>query len=106
MGEKGSKRTEEARQSAERFAAALTPLGDVTSKGMFGGYGIFHDGKMFGLVDSGGGWYLKANDEVQAAAFQEAGSHRHGKMPYWSVPESVAADEAALRSWAQDAAGR
>ncbi len=105
MGEKGSKRTGEAKESAERFVDALAPLGDVISKGMFGGYGIFQDGKMFGLVDSGGEWFLKANDDAQAAAFQEAGSDKHGRMPYWSVPAAVAADEAALHAWARDAAG-
>lgn len=105
MGEKGSKRTGEAKEAADRFVAALAPLGDVTSKGMFGGYGIFRDGTMMGLVDSSGQWFLKTKDEAQAAAFQEAGSHKHGRMPYWSVPDAVAADEATLHAWARDASG-
>ncbi len=104
MGEKGSQRTGAAKESAERFVAALAPLGDVTSKGMFGGYGIFRDGSMFGLVDSVGEWFLKANDDAQATAFQEAGSRKHGRMPYWSVPATVTSDEATLHAWARDAA--
>ncbi len=103
MGEKGSKRTGEAKESADDFVEALAALGDVTSKPMFGGYGIFRDGAMFGIVDTAGEWYLKANDDRQAAAFEEAGSHKHGRMPYWSVPEAVAGDEAALAAWARDA---
>ncbi len=69
---------------------------------MFGGYGIFRDGKMFGIVDSSGAWYLKA-DEATSRRYESAGSEKHGRMPYWSVPEEVAADEPKLQEWARDA---
>jgi len=50
MGTKDSKLTSGATDSAEGFVGRLQPLGDVTSKKMFGGYGIFESGKMFALV--------------------------------------------------------
>ncbi len=103
MGEQGSKRTGEAKASAGELVAALQPLGDVTSKGMFGGYGVFIDGRMFAIVDSGGDWYLKA-DHSTAHRFEAAGSAKHGRMPYWSVPADVAADDALLLEWAGEAA--
>ncbi len=103
MGEKGSKRTGEAKASAGELVTALQPLGDVTSKGMFGGYGVFIDGQMFAIVDSAGDWYLKADDST-APRFEAAGSAKHGRMPYWSVPADVAGDDALLLEWAGEAA--
>ena len=39
----------------------LAPLGDITSRAMFGGYGIFHQGLMFALI-SEDTLYFKVND--------------------------------------------
>jgi DNA transformation protein len=76
---------------AERLLDELTPLGDVTTKKMFGGYGVFEDAVMFALVDSSGGAFLRA-DETTAARFEEAGSEAHGRMPYWRIPHAVLDD--------------
>ncbi len=62
----------------------LKPLGDVTRRAMFGGHGIFADGVMFGLVDSEGTPFLRADDDSPPD-----GSVRHGRMPYWSVPDDL-----------------
>lgn len=40
----------------------LNDLGDVRSRAMFGGHGIYHDGVMIGLIASGV-FYLKVDDE-------------------------------------------
>ncbi len=87
MGEKGTKRTSVAAVLAQEVCDELASLG-ASSKGMFGGYGVFSDGVMFGLIDSNAGLFLRGGDEPTME-----GSHRHGRMPYWSVPRSVAADE-------------
>jgi len=50
MGSKGSKLSAQASQSAGEFVERLLPLGDVSSKKMFGGYGIFEAGTMFALA--------------------------------------------------------
>jgi len=76
----------------------LAPLGDVRSRSMFGGYGIFHEGDMFALI-SGSTLYFKV-DDTNRAAFEAAGSHRFQSMPYFSVPAEVLEDGAQLQDWA------
>ena len=49
----------------------LSDLGDVRSRAMFGGYGIYHDGVMIGLIASGV-FYLKV-DGGNRAAFEAEG---------------------------------
>ena len=54
---------------------------------------------MFALIDSGGAAFLRA-DETTAPSYQAEGSERHGRMPYWAVPQAVLDDEDALLAWA------
>ena len=89
----------------------LSDLGDVRSRAMFGGYGIYHGGVMIGLIASGV-FYLKVDDENRAA-FEAAGSRpftyrRKGKtkavaMSYWEVPVDVLESREALCEWAHEA---
>ncbi len=88
MGSKGDKHSEEAQLSAELLVEKLNSIDGITSKKMFGGHGIFHDGKMFGIIDSKGKAFLKA-DEENASYYLEKGSIKHSKMPYYSIPEGV-----------------
>lgn len=91
----------------------LSDLGDVRSRAMFGGYGIYHDSVMIGLVASGV-FYLKV-DDVNRVAFEDAGSkpftyRRKGQakdvaMSYWEVPVDVLENREALCEWARDAHG-
>lgn len=85
MGEKGSKARTEGDRYATLLVKNLTPIGDVTSKKMFGGHGLFHKDVMFGLIDPKGAAYLKA-DEKMAASMEKMGSYKHGRMPYYSIP--------------------
>lgn len=102
MGEKGARQTQAGAAMAGRLVDELAPLGDVTSKKMFGGFGVFADGVMFALVDSAGGAFLRAGDSG-ADAFEAAGSARHARMPYWSVPGDVIDDDGRLLDWARQA---
>jgi len=88
MGLKGNKHSNEAQLSAELFVERLATIGDITSKKMFGAYGIFHGGKMFGIINSEGQVFLKI-DEILENTFKEAGAKKHDKMPYYSIPEDV-----------------
>ena len=99
MGKKGAKLTAVAGEAAATLVQSLQPLGDVSSKKMFGGHGIFAGGKMFALIDSSGGVFFKA-DDANRAQFEAAGSEQHGRMPYFAVPGAVLADEAELHKWA------
>ena len=103
MGKKGAKLTSSATDAATALVARIEGIGDVTSKKMFGGVGIFESGVMFGIIDSGGAPFLRAGPSNEER-FEEAGSTRHGRMPYYSIPDSVLADDGTLAEWAAAAA--
>ena len=99
MGQKGDKMTSASDISAENIKDRLADLGDIRVKKMFGGYGIFEQDKMFGLIDSQGVVYFKI-DESNLAKFEEAASAKHAQMPYYSVPEDVLNNDTLLEEWA------
>ena len=100
MGEKGARQSDEAAETARGLVDDLAPLGEVTSKMMFGGFGIFEDGLMFALVDSEGSAFLRLG-----ASSEDRYRDRHAKMPYGRVPGEVLADEQQLLTWAKEALG-
>ena len=102
MGEKGSKMTHDSVLMAELLKDKLEPIGGITTKKMFGGHGVFHDGKMFGIIDSKGHCYFRAN-KINEVDFEAHGSERHGRMPYFSIPEEVLNDSEKLLAWAKKA---
>lgn len=84
----------------------LSAWNKVVVRKMFGGAGLFFEGRMFGLV-AGDTAYLKA-DESSRAAFEQSGSAPFrpypGKpmtMSYWEIPAEVLEDRAALAEWAE-----
>jgi DNA transformation protein len=87
----------------------LEPLGAVEAKTMFGGFGIYRQGLMFGLV-SEDTLYLKA-DEVNRGEFEGKGLprftyERRGKelsMSYYQAPPESMDNAEALCGWAQKA---
>jgi DNA transformation protein len=100
MGTKGEKLTNASTIAAENLQNRLSPLGDIRIRKMFGGHGVFIKDKMFALVDSKGGIFFKVDDTI-VTLFEEAGSNKHGRMPYYQVPAKVLADEKILQEWAQ-----
>jgi DNA transformation protein len=67
---------------------------------MFGGHGIFHDGKMFGIIDSKGKAFMKADDSFKKE-FMSKGSEQHSRMPYFSIPASIYKANDELVVWAR-----
>jgi DNA transformation protein and related proteins len=98
----------------EWLTDVLTPVGPVASRRMFGGAGLYLREIFFAVVIDDV-LHLKA-DEQNRVTFEAAGaaqlSYRRGRkdvlLPFWEVPEEIAADEDALRAWAEMAveAGR
>lgn len=82
-----------------RLIGLLSPLGGVTCKPMFGGYGIFHEGSMFALV-KGTGLFFKVDDSNRSD-YEEAGSKQYKPMPYFQVPANILADTSKLQEWAR-----
>lgn len=77
----------------------LAPLGDVTSRILFGGYGIFHLGLMFGLL-ADDTLYFKIN-ESNRDRYVKAGSRPFPHLiRYYEVPTDVLEDDAKLHEWA------
>lgn len=89
----------------------LADLGDVHARAMFGGFGVYHDGVMVGLV-ADGVFYLKV-DDGNRARFEAEGSRpfsyrRKGKrkpveMSYWDVPVDVLESPRSLCEWTREA---
>lgn len=77
----------------------LSGIGGVTSRAMFGGYGIFNEGLMFALI-SDGVLYFKVDDSNRKM-YQEADSSifPHG-ISYWEVPAEILEDTSRLYEWA------
>ncbi|MEO9482197.1 MAG: TfoX/Sxy family protein [Ekhidna sp.] len=88
MGLKGDKHTNDAQLTAELFLEKLVVIKGVTSKKMFGGHGFFHEGQMFGMVDSKGGIALKVDNDLEQE-YIKMGSSKHGKMPHYAIPDSI-----------------
>lgn len=85
-------------------------LGPVTIRRMFGGKGIYHEGRILAL-ELHGEILLKA-DAQSGPAFEAAGSRqwcyegRNGKpvkMPYWSIPDEAFDDPDEMGVWVRRA---
>lgn len=99
MGKKGDKSTSLGQQMAEQYLEQLSSIEGVSSKKMFGGHGIFHESKMFGIISAKGKLFFKVNEKTQID-YENAGSEKHSRMPYFSVPEEVIAGDGSLVEWA------
>jgi DNA transformation protein len=98
VGKKGAQESAHAAAAAEAIVNGLAPLGDVTSRKMFGGFGIFESGVMFALVDSAGVAFFRLG-----SGYEDLVVERHERMPYGRVPSKILDDEAQLIEWATSA---
>ena len=86
-------------------------FGKIRARKMFGGYGIYHDGVMFGLV-ADDTLYLKA-DEKTVDLFEKRGlgpfqydkAGRIVKMSYYLAPEEIFDSPGDATLWARRAYG-
>jgi len=82
-------------------------LGAVTFRAMFGGHGVYFEGRMIALI-ADQLVYLKVDDETRPS-FEAAGSvpfvyDGKGKpvtMSYWLAPDGAMDDPEEMRPWAQ-----
>jgi DNA transformation protein len=91
-------------------ADQLAVVGCVSLRAMFGGAGVYLDGRMFGLIafDT---LYFKADDvnrpdfeaEGMAPFSYETKGGRNTIMSYWQVPERLYEDADEMRLWARKA---
>ena len=101
MGQKGAKLNQEATKASEILVQTLSDLVKVHSRKMFGGYGVFESGAMFALITPEGKIHFKVNQSNQKR-FEDMGAQKHGKMPYFEVPQDVLQNKQKLHEWARD----
>ena len=87
----------------------MQSIGPVNARAMFGGYGIFLEGLMFGLI-ADSVLYLKADKETEiefkAKGLEKFTYNKKGKefkMPYYQAPEEALEDGEEMSSWAAKA---
>ena len=87
----------------------MQSIGPVRAKRMFGGYGIFLEGLMFGLV-ADSVLYLKVDeqsmDEFAARGLEAFIHNKQGKefkMSYYQAPEEALEDIEEMNAWANKA---
>lgn len=94
----------------EQIREVFQSLGDVSIRKMFGGKGIYHQGRILAL---------EVNDELLLKADVETASHfaaagavqwsyegKSGKkanMPYWSIPDEALDDPDIMAVWVRRA---
>ncbi|MEZ4200415.1 MAG: TfoX/Sxy family protein [Candidatus Paceibacterota bacterium] len=81
---------------------------DITSKRMFGGFGLYQASRIFAIITSDQEVCFKA-DETVAKEYAAAGAtqfiytgHKNKQptaMPYWRVPETVLEDREKIEDW-------
>ena len=91
----------------ERAVALMTPLGPVRARAMFGGWGVFLDSVMLGLIDRDSLYFRvdeETKDKFAAAGSQPFVYEAKGKrmeMAYWLAPEGSLEDSDSLLPWAE-----
>jgi DNA transformation protein len=83
----------------------FAPAGRATSRRMFGGHGLYVDGRICGLV-ADGKLYLKTDERTRAAfadagcrPFVYAGQKVPIEMSYWTAPESALESSDEMAPW-------
>ena len=88
----------------EFLVEQLSPLGEITTRRMFGGHAVYCDGTVFALVASDA-LYLKVDDQNRTQfetsglqAFHPFGDERL-VIQYYQAPPEIFEDADALRRW-------
>lgn len=87
----------------EFLVEQMSPLGEITSRSMFGGYCLYCDGTVFALV-ANQALFLKADDENRGA-FDARGLKAFRPfegpetMSYYEAPPEIFEDSDAMKHW-------
>jgi DNA transformation protein and related proteins len=91
----------------ERIMADLRGLGDIYSRPLFGGFGIYRRDVIFGMVFQER-LYFKVDDQAKGEYVSRGmgpfrPNERQTLKSYYEVPPEVLDEREALLSWARDA---
>ena len=94
-----------AQELATHVVDLLDPFGPCEARRMFGGFGIFPQGLMFGLI-ADGSLYLKADAETRdlftaegSTAFSYYKQEKECRLSYYLAPEEFFEDSDACLHW-------
>jgi DNA transformation protein len=90
-----------------RVLERLSELGDISSRPLFGGHGIYWNDVIFGILFRGR-LYLKVDQESKGEYLARGTgpfrpNERQTLKSYFEVPPEVLGDQDALLSWAREA---
>ena len=93
--------------TTEEVFDRLAPLGEITSRAMFGGVGLYHDGTIFGIIFTDQ-LYLKVDDKSRGNYIVRGmeplrPNQRQTVKSYFEVPPDVLTDNKELLFWVMDA---
>ncbi len=101
--------SKEQREYVSHVVDLLQSIGPVESKPMFGGFGIFLQGLMFGLV-ADNELHLKVDaenlqdyEDIGLSAFSFEKNGKEFKMGYYQAPEEAMEDSELMSDWASKA---
>jgi DNA transformation protein len=84
----------------------LQGMEGITFRSMFGGGGLFHDGRMFALIHEAS-LFMKVDDSNRDMFMKEGMDQfrpfpdKPMRMPYYGVPAEVLEDGEVLKEWAR-----
>jgi DNA transformation protein and related proteins len=87
----------------------LSHMDGITSRGMFGGFGLYKSGVMFALIADDVLYYkvgpanIADYEDAGSEPFTYSGKNKPIKMSYWQVPEDVLEDQDDLTEWTRKA---
>lgn len=90
----------------------LDTVGPMTTRKMFGGLGIYAEGKIFAVLMSDGVLKLKGAGDMadtltregwERWTYQRDGSAKVTSMPYWTIPDTILDDPEVAGDWARRA---
>ncbi len=86
---------------------ALAGIRGITSKAMFGGYGIYKDDYIFAIILDDGDLYFKVGpsniedykSKGSKPFIYERGEHKKTEMPYYRIPDEILEDREEIIKW-------
>ena len=86
----------------------LGSISGITSRAMFGGYGIYKNGIIFGIIIDDI-LYLKVDvtnqkeyEKYGSSPFSYRNKGKEIKMSYWEVPEEILENREKITDWAEE----
>jgi DNA transformation protein len=87
----------------------LSPYGSIKARAMFGGYGIYKNDLIVGIIIQDELYFkvdaesTKAYENKESKPFSYESNGKKIKMSYWQVPPEIMEDQALLGDWLEGA---